>query len=79
MIIDLPGYEDGLAAMAEQTSLPILQDTSAAAVGEMLGGARDYTMVLDPEGHPTAIFYDLQFATAADRLLSEVAAAGGRR
>ncbi len=71
-MIDLPGCEDGLDPLSENTTLPVLQDTNEAGVTDAYGGSRDYSYIIDSAGYPRFIHYDLQFADSEDRFVAEV-------
>jgi len=74
IIVNLPGYEEGLPDMALRTSLPILQDTNEDGIATCYGASKWYIYVIDPSGIIRRIHYSLDLSAERDRLLAEIAA-----
>ncbi len=65
--------------MAERTTLPILQDTTAEGVAACYGASKWYIYVIDKGGVLRHIHYSLDLNTERDRLLGEIAALSGEK
>ena len=62
-------------------SLPVLQDTSDDDVADAYGASKWYIYLLDREGIPQVIWYELDLEDERDRLLEQLAGLveGGER
>jgi hypothetical protein len=79
ILINLPGFEEGMPDLAAQTSLPILQDTAEKGTAKCYGASKWYVYVIDAEGVPRYVHYQIDLSAERDRLMNEIAtvAAGG--
>ncbi len=59
VIVNLPGYESGLADLSAETDIPILQDTTEADAGEAYGAYKWYIYIVDQDGYLTDLWYQL--------------------
>ena len=73
VIIDLPGFEDGIPDLSAGTVLPILQDTSTDGVATCYGASKWYIYLIDRSGIPQLIHYQLDLDSERERLLTEIA------
>ena len=73
-IINLPGYESGLVEMTDGVDLPVLQDTTSDDVADAYGASKWYIYLVDRDGYPRRVFYQLDLDDERDRLLAEIAA-----
>ncbi len=72
VMVNKSGYESGLDEMAAGTTRPILQDTSSDGVFDDYGASQWYFYLIDPEGYPQLIWYQLDLDGERDRLLAEI-------
>jgi hypothetical protein len=77
VVINLPGFEDGLPDLTSRTSLPILQDTDTEGVAKCFGASKWYIYVIDRSGVPRFIHYQMDLAGERDRLFLEIATLSG--
>jgi len=73
VIIDLPGFEEGLPDLIAQTTLPILQDTTTDGIATCYGASKWYLYLVDRAGVVQTIHYSLDLEAERERLLSEIA------
>ncbi len=55
-------------------TLPVLQDTNEDGVADAYGASKWYIYLMDAQGVPKTIWYELDLDTERDRLLSEIQA-----
>ena len=73
LIVDLPGYESGMADLVAGVTLPVLQDTTADAVATTYGASKWYVYLIDRAGTIRYIHYAMDLADSdRARLLSEI-------
>ena len=77
LILNLPAYASSLAKITELTDLPILQDNEEEEVAKQYGASKWYLYVINPEGKPHLIHYDLPMPSQLDRLDTWIAEAKG--
>ena len=73
LLINLPGYEEGIPDLTESCTLPVLQDTTKDDVAEAYGAEKWYIYLIDREGKIRYIHYSLDLSSERDRLLEEIA------
>ena len=75
------GTEDGIPDLTESTSLPVLQDNGESNIAGCFGASKWYLYVVDREGIPRHIHYQLDLDDERTRLFLELAAlaTGGKR
>ena len=78
-IVNKSGYESGLDEMAEVTSRPVLQDTTADGVFDDYGASQWYIYLVDREGITQTLWYALDLDGERDRLLGEIETLVGAR
>ncbi len=79
VVVNLPGFEDGLPDLISQTTLPILQDTSSARIASCYGASKWYLYLVDRSGVVRTIHYSLDLDAERDRLLSELSTLVGSK
>jgi hypothetical protein len=79
LIINLPGFEEGLPDLISRTTLPILQDTSWDGIASCYGASKWYLYLVDPSGVVRTIHYSLDLDAERDRLLMEVSGLVGSK
>ncbi len=68
------GYESGVPELTEGVTLPVLQDTSSARIFESYGASKWYVYLIDRQGVPRYLHYEMDLADDdRARLLSEIA------
>jgi len=72
VIIDLPGFEEGLPDLIAQTTLPILQDTYEDGIATCYGASKWYLYLVDRAGVVQVVHYTLDLDAERDRLLAEI-------
>jgi len=73
ILINLPGFEDGIPALTEACTLPVLQDTTKDGVAHEYGAEKWYIYLINREGKIRLIHYSLDLNNERDRLLEEIA------
>jgi hypothetical protein len=73
ILINLPGYEDGIPDLTETCTLPVLQDTTKDGVANEYGAEKWYIYLIDRDGKIRLIHYSLDLDSERDRLLEEIA------
>lgn len=68
------GTEDGIPDLIAGTSLPVLQDNGASNIAGCFGASKWYIYVVDREGIPRYIHYQLDLDSERNRLFVELAA-----
>ena len=80
MLVNTAGSEDYVPEMApDGMDLPVLQDTTTDKVFVDYGASKWYIYVLDAEGNPRYVHYQVDLNGERDRLLSEIDDARGAR
>ena len=72
MIVNLPEYAADVAELFGGP-VPILQDTLEEQTANLYGAAKWYVYLIDREGNPRYVHYEIDLATERDRLLGEIA------
>ena len=77
----LAGFDDALPELMDGVTLPVLLDTTDAAVAEQYGASKWYMYFIDEAGKPVFVHYYLHAtdADAAERILLEMAELKGAR
>ena len=79
LVINLPGFEEGLPDLIAQTTLPILQDTSTDGIASCYGASKWYLYLVDRAGSVQIIHYSLDLEAERDRLLEELSTMVGTK
>ena len=79
VIIDLPGFEEGMPDLISRTTLPILQDTNAQGIASCYGASKWYLYLVDRDGIVRTIHYSLDLDAERERLLTELAGLVGTK
>lgn len=72
--MNLMGTESGIPDLTAGTSLPVLQDNGASNIAGCFGASKWYLYVVDREGIPRHIHYQLDLNSERNRLFMELAA-----
>lgn len=78
--MNLMGTESGIPDLTAGTSLPVLQDKGESNIAGCFGASKWYLYVVDREGFPRHIHYQLNLDSERNRLFLELAtlATGGK-
>ncbi len=72
------GSDEGLPDLTDGVSLPVLQDTSEAAVFSRMNASKWYLYVLDRNGELVTLHYDVDYDAEEARILAEIEQARAR-
>ena len=74
ILINQSSAKDSIGELAENTTLPILQDTADQAVATQYGAEKWYIYLIGTDQKLDLLHYSLDLDVERDRLLSEIAA-----
>ena len=72
ILINQYSAADSIGELAENTTLPILQDTSEQAVANQYGAEKWYIYLIGPDQKLKLLHYSLDLDAERDRLLAEI-------